>query len=110
MEVVGSPAGGNNPELARRIASQHSKGVLLGNCIDTCMYCDTPHQYINTVDTNTSFSSISNIERFTHVETSEDKNTFELHFSANVSSKYIKCNIVVFLNKFLPIHLLYLDT
>jgi len=49
VEVVGSPAGGNNPELARRIASQHSKGVLLGNCTDTWVYCDTPHQYINIV-------------------------------------------------------------
>ena len=26
VEVVGCPAGGNNPELARRIAAQHSKG------------------------------------------------------------------------------------
>ena len=28
VEVVGSPAGENNPELARRIASQHPKGCI----------------------------------------------------------------------------------
>jgi len=27
VEAVGSPAGGNNPELARRIADQHSRGT-----------------------------------------------------------------------------------
>jgi len=27
VEAVGSPAGGNNPELARRIAAQHSRGT-----------------------------------------------------------------------------------
>ena len=50
VEVVGSPTGGNNPQLARRIASQHSKGDLLGNCIDTSMCCDTHY-----CDTNTIF-------------------------------------------------------
>lgn len=35
VEVVESQAGGDNPALARKIASQHPKGVLLGSCIDT---------------------------------------------------------------------------
>ena len=55
VEVVGSPAGGDNPVLARRIASQHPKGVLLGSCIDTWV-CDTISRY------GTSFSSISSIK------------------------------------------------
>jgi len=29
VEAVGSPAGGNNPELARRIADQHPKGTYM---------------------------------------------------------------------------------
>ena len=35
VEVVGCPTGGNNPELARRIAAQHIKGVvaILCNCV-----------------------------------------------------------------------------
>ena len=35
MEAVGSPAGGDNPELARRIAAQHPIGTcthILINC------------------------------------------------------------------------------
>jgi len=35
VEVVGSPAGGDNPALARKIVSQLPKGVLLGSCTDT---------------------------------------------------------------------------
>ena len=40
VEVVGSPAGGNNPELARGIASQHSKGVVVWSVIQ---YRDTQY-------------------------------------------------------------------
>ena len=32
VEVVGSPTGGNNPQLARRIASQHCKGMAMYYC------------------------------------------------------------------------------
>lgn len=35
VEVVESQAGGDNPALARKIASQLPKGVLLGSCTDT---------------------------------------------------------------------------
>ena len=38
VEVVGCPTGGNNPELARRIASQHSKGVAI--IVPLCQYLD----------------------------------------------------------------------
>ena len=36
MEAVGSPAGGDNPELARRIAAQHPIGTHI------LMHCSVP--------------------------------------------------------------------
>ena len=74
VEVVGSPAGGSDPKLARRIACQHSKVyywaiVLIPGCIVT------PHQYINIVIPILHFQESVIIERFVHFETSESKST-----------------------------------
>ena len=41
VEAVGSPAGGDNPELARRIAAQHPIGTCTHILIHSCGLSDS---------------------------------------------------------------------